>query len=589
LLTYIVACIKTKRVGKDLIDRVQDARRFILYGQSGIMDWPLQVYAGALIFSPEKSITRLQYQAEEPRWINHKPMVGYHWSPCLQALEHGSPVESVCFSPNSQLVASSCSTGSVKVWDSNSGQCLSNFDVKETWIFAISYLSNSKLLALTSPGKVWDITERLCISNLGSCDNEVSCGAFFPRPDTIVTGSRYGTIKFWSSGNGEFLRKLEGHSDRITNFAFSPDIKCLASGSRDRTIKIWNIDSGKCLHTIDAHEDMVNSLAFSSDFKLFSSCSLTLDGGIKLWETQNWNCITTLHGHTSWVESLEFSHDSKLLVSGSEDHSIKLWDSYSGECLQTFFGHQFAVSSVVFSHDSQILASASADGTVRIWDAKDRQQPRQIDSHNCESELYFSHDSRLLASVAVVEDGSPCEIKIWNAQNGQCIRTLKGSRGRTYSLMFSNNLSLLAEGSSDNTVRVWDIKSAKCMQTFIGTYYVDTFFSENPSLKIFNGTVVSDSFSLYGPNSLTHYGSLQGQSGSIRRFSRFITWHSRCLLWLPPEYRNGPLVGSGDSVSTDSTLCISCSSGRVLLFIFDPAMLLDTLPDVEPVTWFDFI
>jgi WD40 repeat protein len=292
----------------------------------------------------------------------------------------------------------------------------------------------------------------------------------------------------------------------------------------------------------------------------------------------------SLNGHGSCVNSVIFSHDSKLLASGSDDHSIKLWDTDSGNCLQTFQGHQFPVKSVVFSHDSQFLASASSDRTIRIWDAKSRQQLRQLDSHGYESGLYFSHDSSLLASVAESRDEIKM-IKIWDTRNGQCIQTAEGSHGRTLSLMFSNDLKLFAEHSGDNTVRVWDIKSAKCMQTFTAYQEVKEFFLHNPDLKIFDGTIGLTSFSAYGPNRLTHNALLRPQVYGISRDKRCITRNAECLLWLPPEYRLAPR--NGDGVYSNSTLCISCSSGRVLFFTFDSAMLSGSLPAVQSVDMFN--
>lgn len=557
-----------------MIDRVQDACRFVLYSQSGIRDWPLQVYAAALIFSPERSITRLQYQSEEPRWIINKPNVEYHWSPCLQTLEHGGELVSLCFSPDSQLIASSSRNGTVKTWDSSSGQCLTNFYGNASWIFPISFFSNSKLLAFTLSGKVWDITDGLCVANLDICADELSRAKFFQRPHAIATGSKDGMINFWNSSNGECSRQLEGHSDSITHFAFSQDLQCLASASRDGTIKIWNTNNGNCLRTINAHEEMVISMDFSPDSRFLASGSM--DNTIRLWETRNWNCFMSLHGHTSWIKSLKFSHDSKILASGSDDNGIKLWDTDSGNCLQTLHGHQGPIECVFFSHNSQLLASASSDGTVRIWDAKSRQQPRQFDSHGGRSRLHLSHDTSLLASVAEVEDEGPWGIKIWDVRNGKCIQSLEGSQGRTHHLMFSNDLKLFAESSGDRTVRVWDIRSAKLMQTFTGSHDVKEFFLDNPHSKLFDGTICSSSFSSYGPNGRTHNAILHPGAYGISRDGRCITRNSECLLWLPPEYR-------GSSVQTESTLCTSCSSGRVLLFTFDSVMLSDTLPAVQPV------
>lgn len=566
---------------------MQDAYRFVLHSQNGIKDWPLQVYAGALIFSPERSITRLQYQSEAPSWIVNQPKVEYHWSSCLQTLEHGQNVRSVCFSCDSKLVASS-SSRDIRLWDSGSGNCLSTFRAKSlaksAWIDSISFSCNSRLMAVISDEsgmKVWDITDGKCVARLGDLDEEVDYAMFLQHTDFIACKSSDERVSLWTDNNGEYLRHLAGHSrPAIRDFALSRCLGYFASGSHDGTIKVWDIKSGNCIHTIKSYKEMICSITFSPDSVMFASCSLSPGGEIKLWKPSDWGCSMILqHGHKYWVNSLTFSHDSKILASGSHDNTIKLWDTDSGDCFQTLHGHQSSINSLVFSHESQLLGSASNDGTVKIWDAQSREQPRQFDSHGCSSHLHFSHDLSLLASVAIVDIRYPGEVKIWDVRSGNCIQSLEGSKDRTCNLIFSNDLKLFAEGLNNDIIRIWDIRSATCLQEFTGSRDPKKFFLANPGLRLFDGTLASCSFSSYGPNSDTHGPYRRPVAYSISRDKRCITYKSECLLWLPPEYRLSPL---GHSVQTESTMCIGCSSGRVVMFTFDSVVLSEILPVVKP-------
>jgi hypothetical protein len=55
----------------------------------------LQVYTSALVFAPVYSLVKKKFRAEEPGWINTKPVVETDWNACLQTLEGGEPSESV--------------------------------------------------------------------------------------------------------------------------------------------------------------------------------------------------------------------------------------------------------------------------------------------------------------------------------------------------------------------------------------------------------------------------------------------------------------------------------------------------------------
>ncbi|OCK89247.1 HET-domain-containing protein [Cenococcum geophilum 1.58] len=89
------------------IKLLQDARLFIMYHIQAIQNSPLQAYASALIFSPDRSLIRSYFKGEEPKWISIKPAIGDQWSACLQTLEgHSDWVWSVAFSHDSARLAS---------------------------------------------------------------------------------------------------------------------------------------------------------------------------------------------------------------------------------------------------------------------------------------------------------------------------------------------------------------------------------------------------------------------------------------------------------------------------------------------------
>jgi WD40 repeat protein len=67
----------------------------------------------------------------------------------------------------------------------------------------------------------------------------------------------------------------------------------------------------------------------------------------------------------------------------------------------------------------------------------------------------FSPDGRTVAS------GSYHEIKLWDAQTGQLLRTLAvEGMGITYRVAFSPDGKTLA-GASDGTVKLWDVTGIK--------------------------------------------------------------------------------------------------------------------------------
>src|SRR5277367_3481723 len=86
---------------------IHDAKRFLLYNRSIIEEAPLQTYCSALLFSPEESVVRKQFENHIPSWTCKKPRVQAKWNATLLTLEgHSRVATSVAFSPDGKLVAS---------------------------------------------------------------------------------------------------------------------------------------------------------------------------------------------------------------------------------------------------------------------------------------------------------------------------------------------------------------------------------------------------------------------------------------------------------------------------------------------------
>jgi len=384
---------------------------------------------------------------------------------------HGRQVVALAFSPNGRALITCGGEDSVKLWDPSSGKLLASLEVEPDAATSVAVSPDGKRFALGRCGKVSlvELATAKLVSSMAAEVDWVHCLAFSPDGRSLVAGGGHG-VKLLDPVSGRETKPLRGHCYTVTSIAFCPTQGILATASRDRTVKVWDTDGAE-LATLKGHAGAVFAVAFAADGAALASGGS--DSTVRLWDVKSWREMATLRGHLQMVLCLAYSPDGKFLVSGSRDDTAILWDLATGEKKLTLAGHTDGVNCVAFSPDGRWVVTGcgrfvNKPANVSLWDASTGElvasQPGHTGSVRA---IAFSADGSLLATGS--SDGT---VRLWDLDpdSGQVteVETLLGHLDLVTSLAFSPDGKTLASGSNDRTIKLWNVAGRQELLTLEG-------------------------------------------------------------------------------------------------------------------------
>ena len=473
------------------------------------------------------------------------------WSPSGELIAtltgHTEPVTAVTFSKDNSVLATGSYGGTIQLWDAATRQHKTTLAPGQDWVEAVAFSPDSAVLAsghLRGGVRLWNLKTDDSTLTLGHSRQgppfvgngtwgSIASLVFSPDGETLASGCRDNRIRLWDAATGHHQETLVGHLGRVTSLAYgqsSPGAvatatskETLASLSDDGTVLLWEIipsvdtnaivritpsptrspaigkqltlnvdvsggenvtgyqtvlefDATTLRYISSRNGDYLPSEAtFVSELTNPNRLRVIATASAASGYTEGTLATVTFEVLTATASTVRLSHVRLMRSDGKGARPITV----SGSVLElpqttgvvTDYT-QFAlpggatarigkgtINAIKLSPDKTLLAVAGSAG-VWLYDANTGAELALLNGHTQPvSSIAFSPYGDILASGSF--DG---KIRLWNPQTRQLLRILSDG-GQVASVTFSPNGKTIANASG-TTIRLWDAHTGEPKASF---------------------------------------------------------------------------------------------------------------------------
>jgi len=261
----------------------------------------------------------------------------YHDRQCLRTMMgHGKAVRDITFSNDGRRFLSASYDKTVKLWDTETGKCISSFTT-------------------------------------GKIPYTVKFNPDEDKQHIFLAGCADKKIVQFDINTGEVTQEYDQHLGAINTITFVDDNRRFISTSDDKTLRAWEFDIPVVIKYV-AEPDMHSMPAVAlHPNKKWLACT-SLDNQIVVFGARDrfrQNRKKRFAGHmvAGYACQPGFSPDGRFISSGDADGNVWFWDWKTCRIIKKFKAHDKVVINTEWNpHETSKMATCSWDGLIKYWD-----------------------------------------------------------------------------------------------------------------------------------------------------------------------------------------------------------------------------
>lgn len=259
-----------------------------------------------------KSLTAIAADAGDNVYTSDKSnrIIQWHKAKQVRVMTVGrrTTVLSLAVCSDGSHLASGHSDGSISIWDTKNGKCLSTFTQHRQAVLSLVF----QQVGTQRPSAGSDRTS---------------------HPDnhgTLFSASKDRTIRLWTIDPPAYLDTLYGHQDEVMAVDTITKEQCISAGGRDGTVRLWKVSEESQLlfrpspETSGPMQELVGML--DENTWITASSATGVPGGLSalsLWVSHKKKPVA-VHG-SSEITALCTKRYSDLVITGHADGTMRRW------------------------------------------------------------------------------------------------------------------------------------------------------------------------------------------------------------------------------------------------------------------------
>ncbi|MYF98831.1 hypothetical protein F4212_06790 [Candidatus Poribacteria bacterium] len=238
--------------------------------------------------------------------------------------------------------------------------------------------------------------------------------------------------------------------------------------------------------------------------------------GIWIYDTINYKKINLLTNHSTRSQVLAVSPNGNTMASVDTNSIIYLWDINTGE-RKLELNNSGGITEITFNRNGDTLATLGTRGTVRLWDPNTGRE-KQVSKNVINLHKPFIYSTALSQYGFMIATGDKeGTIRVLDSLSNTNIHTFEAHQAIITSLSFNTDGNILASGSWNDSIRLWDIVEGKQKLSIDGTIAMhnltfnptgDLLASSGPSGPTYN-------IYLWDINTGEKWKELKGHTGHV--------------------------------------------------------------------------